>query len=354
MLLENKMFKKFMRRMRRSAFEFTLQDGRTLGEVVLAPLVQNGIEPLVVDIGARNGMQLVPSGYSRQSRIIGFEPNPEEYKKLVAKDTDAHKVGAPIVDFKAEEYHPCAIWDSNGSHEFFITLGPGACTLMGHTLPQITSKMFIDHLDERRYNSFEKMVTTVKETVSVPCRTLDDIIGTERVCDFLKIDVEGAELRCLKGAKRLFSEKRVLFVYTEFVAFHYYQEHCVLGDQHTFLNDHGMRLLDIDMGHASYRRSAEDLPESADRRLLHAGDAFFCLDPDTNALTPYERQRIAAMCFIFGFNSFALTLLREAGLNSTQDIEAIRRAILNTYTIKRLKHIWAHLPRTIIRPIRGY
>lgn len=348
------MLKKFMKRARHSAFDFNVADGRTIGEITLHPLIYGSAELLTVDIGARNGMQLLPTYYSANSTLLGFEPNPTEYKKLIAKNTDAHKVGAHIPSFKAEEYYPCAIWDENGDHEFFITAGPGACTLMGKTLQPVTRNMYLDYPDGRRFKSFEELHSLIKETITVPCRTLDDVVGNIRVCDLLKLDVEGAELRCLKGGQKIFSERRVLFVYTECVSFPYYEEHCVFGDQHSFLNDRGFRLLDIDMGHQTYRRGPEELPISADRRLLHASDAFFCLDPDRNELSPEEKQRIAAVCFIFGFNSFALALMREAALTAITDIEMIRQAIVDTYTIKRWKHIWSNIPRSIAQKIRGY
>jgi FkbM family methyltransferase len=347
-------FKNLMKKMRRSTFDFEVVDGRSIGQIVLEPLIRNSAELLTIDIGARNGMQLLPSTYCANSSFIGFEPNPEEYQKLITKNTDAHKIGAHIPAFLNQKYYPYAVWDINGNHDFYITVGPGASTLMGKTQENVTRKMFLDYPDERRFKSFEELHSTVKNTVSVPCCKLDDLLKGNQICDFMKLDVEGAEMRCLKGAQDMFKKRRVLFVYTEFVAFPYYQEHCILGDQHSFLNNHGFRLMDIDMGHSSYRRSPRELPISADRRLLHAGDAFFCLDPDRNILNAEEKQRISALCFIFGFNSMALDLLREAELTPISDIRLIHNSIVDTYTIKRLKNLWSNFPRQIAQKIRGY
>ncbi|MDX2227614.1 MAG: FkbM family methyltransferase [Verrucomicrobiae bacterium] len=346
--------KNLLRKMRRTAFEFVLPDGRTVGDVVLQPLLREHLRPLVVDVGARNGMQMLPSGYAQNARLIGFEPNPEEHRKLVSKTTDAHKINAPIPVYQNEVYHPYALWDSAGTHQFHITTGPGACTLMGPTITEVTEHMYMDYPDSRREKSFEQLHTKVKESIQVPCCKLDDILGSDEVCDFLKLDVEGAELRCLRGAERTLSEKRILFIYTEFVALPFYAEHCTLGDLHVFLAGKKYRLLDMDRGHQSYRREARDLPESADRRLLHAGDAFFCLDPDTNTLSPRDKQRMAALCLIFEFNSFALSLLREAGLTGADDLNRIEQVISSTYTVNRLKKIWAQLPTTIARILRGH
>ncbi|MBX9609326.1 MAG: FkbM family methyltransferase [Gammaproteobacteria bacterium] len=49
------------------------------------------------------------------------------------------------------------------------------------------------------------------QTVRVPAVTLDQVCG-ERVPDFVKADVEGAELRMLKGATRILAARRTLFL----------------------------------------------------------------------------------------------------------------------------------------------
>ena len=41
----------------------------------------------VVDVGARNGMTLL-GDFSQYCNFYGFEPNPEEYKKLITDRTD--------------------------------------------------------------------------------------------------------------------------------------------------------------------------------------------------------------------------------------------------------------------------
>jgi FkbM family methyltransferase len=47
--------------------------------------------------------------------------------------------------------------------------------------------------------------------IRVPAVTLDEVCGTE-VPDFIKADVEGAELRMLKGASRILAARRTVFL----------------------------------------------------------------------------------------------------------------------------------------------
>jgi hypothetical protein len=45
----------------------------------------------VVDVGARNGMTLL-GDFSQYCNLFGFEPNPQEYEKLITNTTD-HRGG---------------------------------------------------------------------------------------------------------------------------------------------------------------------------------------------------------------------------------------------------------------------
>lgn len=109
------------------ALDKRMSDGRSVAEAVFEPLLAASIEPVVIDVGARNGMHetVIPNSYASHSVIIGFEPNPEEYEKLIAHKTDAQQVGAPMSRFKREEYFQCALWDKRSSGRFTLRLEQG-------------------------------------------------------------------------------------------------------------------------------------------------------------------------------------------------------------------------------------
>jgi FkbM family methyltransferase len=333
----------------RNPFDLTLPGGVSVGDVIMAPLMTQGVEPLVVDVGARNGMSLLPATYCRSSHLISFEPNIEEFKKLEEGTTDAVKAGLPPAPtFKSTRFKDCALWDKAERRSFYVTVGAGACTMMGATRENITGRMYLDAAVGSTDKSYTELHTKVRKTEEVACRSLDEIVPTE-VIDFLKLDVEGAELRVLQGSDALLQDQRVLFIKSEFVCLGYYDEHPVFGDLHARLNKMGYRLLDIDFDQPVYSRSPTRIPRTVDRRLKYAGDAYFALDPDHSDLEPLTLQRLAAISLIMGFRSFAVSLLRDAALISPDKIDDIEDALSRIPMAKKLVNAWRQVPFIALR-----
>jgi FkbM family methyltransferase len=322
-----------------------LADGRSVADALFEPLAVQEVEPVVVDVGARNGMHqyVIPNSYASRSTIVGFEANPEEYDKLVAHTTDAQKIGAPMSRFKHEKYFDCALWNSSTRRPFYITAGAGACTLLGEADPALTSNMWLRG-DNRPYSELH---TNVKKTTPVTCKRLDEVLPAGQVVDILKIDVEGAELAVLHGAQRLFDNSEILFIKTEFVFTPYYKDHPLLGHQQVLLHEHGFRLLDLDFDQAKYSRAKTSIPVSADRLAAYAGDAYFVLDPDRRTYDALRLHRIGVACLVFGFSSFGVSLLRDAALIGDGELKKIETAIARNWTSRRMRYLWSQIPHRV-------
>ena len=321
-------------------FDRPTELGKTIADIVMAPVVDAANTPVVVDVGARNGIYDIPESYTRFADFVGFEPNPEEYDKLVAGNTDSMKAGNVGPRFKSYKYHPYALWSADETRTFYITAGPGACTLMGEGRREITDKMFRD--TPKDSGGSYAYIPTVERTIPMECRRMDHLIsGT---IDYLKLDVEGAEVEVFKGAQALLDQKSILFIKSEFLITPYHQATPLLGHQHVLLDAAGFRLLDMDHLHARYARGQTAIPPTSDRRLVYAGDAYFALDPDRNALGALDLQRMAAVSLAFGFNSFGVGLLRDAALLTTAEIDAVERAIAYVKPLTRMKDNWIRFP----------
>jgi FkbM family methyltransferase len=162
------------------------RDYETIGESL-----QDGW--IVLDIGAGLGDFTVYAAKSRpHSRIYAYEPFPESYELL----QENLKLNA-VDNVQA---FPYAVSDGRSAK---LTLARTGEAVQHRTTPAGVS---------------------VAATVDVPCTSLDQVLADAALsrCDFLKIDVEGAEYEIMFGAsdKVLSALRRVCLEYHDGVTLH--------------------------------------------------------------------------------------------------------------------------------------
>jgi len=132
-----------------------------------------------IDIGCHIGSSLsLMLRLSPRGRHIAFEPIPEKAKWLHRK--------FPEVEIKA-----LALGDKRERRTFFQNAShPG-------------------------FSGFAKDSATRDEVIeqAVDCEMLDNIVGADRKYTFVKIDVEGAELLVLKGARQLIARDTPIILF---------------------------------------------------------------------------------------------------------------------------------------------
>ncbi|HEY8715558.1 MAG TPA: FkbM family methyltransferase [Candidatus Acidoferrum sp.] len=131
----------------------------------------------VLDIGAHHGLYtlLCSKSVGSKGRVIAFEASPRECRRL-GKHVRINSCSNVRIE-------PCAAGSEHGSADFYVVDGP---TDWGNSLR-------------------EPVVAEATYKIRVEVRAVDDVLqglGISRV-DFMKIDVEGAELEVLKGAMQL-------------------------------------------------------------------------------------------------------------------------------------------------------
>jgi FkbM family methyltransferase len=324
--------------------DYKTGSGKTVGEILFAPILARGEDFQVVDAGARNGMYELPESYAKVADFIGFEPNEDEYRKLVTGTTDAASYGLHSPRWKSEAFHPYALWNCEETRPFYITVGAGACSLMGHVNEAVAGHMYLQYADGRMNKRYYDHAVSTLRTTTVPCRRLDQLIDSDRPVDYLKLDVEGAELALLEGSEALFAANRILFVKTEFVMVPYYEVHPLFGHQQVFLDKHGLRLLGLDLGHSPYTREPSRIPAATDRRQIYAGDAFFVIDPDRVKRTPEDLHRAGIMAIIHGFASFGLSLIRDGGLVGATELDLVEAALARVPLRSRARYFFETFP----------
>jgi FkbM family methyltransferase len=144
------------------------------------------------DVGAHHGwMSLVACRcVGAKGRVVAFEPSPPllhllQYNKQVNR-------------FHQMEIVPKAVADSHGCVESFFLENDGFSSL----------NSMIDHREELTAGPAER-----KATIQVETTTLDEFCKmTNLQPKAVKIDVEGAELRVLRGGQCLLKERRTTFI----------------------------------------------------------------------------------------------------------------------------------------------
>lgn len=172
----------------------------------------------VVDVGAMwLGADDPPYGaLTKAGRcgVVGFEPQQNECDKL-------NKMG-----LKRQSYLPYFIGDG-AERTFHLTSAPMTSSLYEPNAALLSLFQMLNEL------------TTTVSTTEVTTKRLDDISEIDSI-DFLKLDVQGAEVDCLRGATRLLRNCAVVYTEVNFVPM--YKDMALFGDVDLLMRENGFLL----------------------------------------------------------------------------------------------------------------
>jgi FkbM family methyltransferase len=179
----------------------------------LSPMIE------IIDVGA---MDIGDSGDPMQNlmregkfRVVGFEPVKAECDKLNGMGKPGHR------------YVPHFVGDGT-RRTFHLTAWSQTASLYPPNFEFI-----------KRFQTLPQLMEVVS-THEVETRRLDDM-DEIKTPDVLKMDVQGAELDCLKGATRILKE-HVVFIQTEVEFAPLYKDQPLFADVDAFLRSQGFML----------------------------------------------------------------------------------------------------------------
>jgi len=155
---------------------------------------------LFVDVGANVGMYSTRLS-SHFRRIYAFEPNPNVLPVLKNRINDSSRHNITIF--------PLALSDMNGQAEFYIDPHAGFVGSAETLMPVFKYNPEL----EPGTGTGPAHTYIGKENVIVSTATYDSQV--REMADLVKIDVEGAEFKVLKGAKEALSQGKIRRIIVE-------------------------------------------------------------------------------------------------------------------------------------------
>ena len=200
-------------------------------------------DSICVDVGCHCGAILKHMvHFASNGTFLAFEPLPDLLANL--KATFGRRV----------RILPYALGDKCGTSSFkFVQTNPG-----------------YSGFRERRYDSDNERIVDI----SVEERTLDSVLESERVdrIDFIKVDVEGAEILVFRGGKRAIESSKPLIVFEHGDASARY---CKPQEVYRFFADCGMQVSTL----PAFLRKRPSLEEGSFCRQVSSGEYYFVAHP---------------------------------------------------------------------------
>lgn len=176
----------------------------------------------VFDVGAYVGdITAIYREVFPDATIYSFEPCADSFDKLKAA-SQASNAKAVNVAFSNHE----------GKARFHINTDPTCNSLLDR--PESGGKYYCEN-------------SRNVQTVEVDLATIDDFCEQENIAciDILKLDIEGAEIQALTGARRMLTDHAVSVIYTEVMFVPHYQGGCMFHEIASFLSDFDFTLLNL-------------------------------------------------------------------------------------------------------------
>lgn len=267
----------------------------------------------------------------RSADIHGFDPDPAEVARL---NVEAEAQGLPA------KYYPHALWSASGRFPFHENNAPGGGSFYEQNRA-LTDRWKFECVDGQKTPSRGLFYpTTVSDIDAV---SLDDWAKQWSIprVDFLKMNIQGAELEVLCGANGMVAN--VLGVLAEVSFVESYRNRPMFSDIDQFLRRAGFEFFDLlhhhPVGRIASPIEAVHMPalRSVSHGQLIEAHALYLRDPLRAGASPWaipEIVKLAMLAEAFGQVEYAFELVASMGESGASVFTAGAAAYLDEYGLK--------------------
>lgn len=272
----------------------------------ILPILQRRF--IYCDVGARWGISEPWNLFKDLINFICFEPDKEEYESLKKKIS------------KNVTIYQNALYKEKSKVTLNLTKSRGCSSLFK------PNKVVIKNYPDSA--KFE-----IEETVSMDALSLDELYKEKAFSnlDFIKIDVQGAELDVLKGGKSFLSENSIgIEVEVEFQEL--YEKQPLFSDVDCFIrNSIGLHIQDL---RKTYWKYPEGIGVGATKGQLIFGDALYFRPPSdivnwcSNFCKEEASNKILMACLmglVYGYIDYSLCILNQSTIGNIVDKEIVEK-----------------------------
>lgn len=240
-----------------------------------------------VDVGARGGPPSNWTNFLNQIYYVCFEPDPAEAETLRRFFGHSKHLEATVVE--------AALGSSRGSGELYLTRYPPSSSFFQPNFEFLNPLSVSDGY-------------RIEQRVEVDVLSLDEVLKTiGQQCDFLKIDVQGYELKVLQGGIKSLAQAMGCELEVSFREI--YKNQPLFADIDQWMRAHGFFLADLER--FWWRRKAMPRPLQ-ERGTLAYGNAVYLKEKIFSPKDLNEAARSVLICLALGLDEVAYEVVMEA------------------------------------------
>lgn len=274
--------------------------------------------PLVLaDVGARGGLKRNWLAARKHLRVIGFEPDAQEYARL-SREADPSRT-----------FFHAALHNRREPMRLYVAKDHGLSSIFP------PNREFVDSFpDADRFDTVE-----VRD---VQADTLDNLLASGQAMDvdFIKADTQGSELFVLQGAARAL-ESSVFGVEVEAEFAPVYRDQPLFGDVDAFLRTRGLFLFDLRP--VRWKRAVGRHAGGPYGQIVWA-DALYLksmpalesmLGTFTKDLARSKVLRAISIALLYGYVDYALAIANATSALSVQERDVVNEALRSRNPARR-------------------